>query len=124
MRVLVDTNVLLWWMVGSDRVRDEWERLLRADSTEVLISAVSVAEIAIKSAIGILPETPERLSTTMADHGLSELVFSVRHAEALGGLPPHHKDPFDRMIIAQALTEGLPVMTADQVFRDYGVQVI
>jgi PIN domain nuclease of toxin-antitoxin system len=124
MNLLLDTNVFLWWMTGSRRLRPAWDELLRNRANTVLVSSISVAEIAIKSSLEKLPPPPGPVSEAVEQAGFQELPFTMDHGQTLGTLPWHHKDPFDRMIIAQALTEGLPVATADPVFRNYGLMVI
>ena len=124
MRVLLDTNVLLWWMTGSDRLKPTWATIIADPNNAILVSSIGAAEIAIKSSIGKLPPLPEPLPKAIDDAGLKELPFTISHGEALSRLPWHHKDPFDRMIIAQAMTEGCPVLTADSVFQQYEIQVI
>ena len=124
MRVIIDTNVLLWWMTGSERLTPEWEDIMSAPSNTILVSSISVAEVGVKASIGKLPPTPEPIPEAMTVAGFEELPFTMAHGQALATLPWHHKDPFDRMIIVQALAEGLPVLTADRVFKQYGLQVI
>jgi PIN domain nuclease of toxin-antitoxin system len=105
---------------------------LRADQVEaisdpdnqVFVSAVSAAEIEIKAALGKLPPPPEPLAQAIAAEGFSELRFAIAHAAALGALPPLHRDPFDRMLIAQAQVEGLTVLTTDAVFESYEVALL
>ncbi|MDR1512769.1 MAG: type II toxin-antitoxin system VapC family toxin [Propionibacteriaceae bacterium] len=121
MRALLDTNVLLWWLGSSRRLRPGHREIIADPANQVFVSAISAAEIEIKAALGKLPEAPESLAEAMAAEGFAELRFSVAHAAALRALPPIHRDPFDRMLMAQALTEGLPVLTADPVFGAYGV---
>jgi len=124
MRVLLDTNVLLWWMTGSDRLKPRWETVITDPLNTILVSAVSAAEIGIKTSIGKLPLPPEPLGGAILTAGFQELPFTIAHGEALTSLPWYHKDPFDRMIIAQGIVEGCPILTVDHVFKQYGVQVI
>ena len=121
MRLLLDTHVLIWWDEGA-RLRAEAKRAIR-DADQVYVSAVSGWEIAIKTALGRLH--PRRtVAEAILVSGFEELPVRLRHAEALGRLPPHHRDPFDRMLAAQALAEGLTVVTRDPAFGAYGVRVV
>jgi PIN domain nuclease of toxin-antitoxin system len=124
MRVLLDTNVLIWWMIKSERLRPEWDMIISDRENTVFVSSVSAVEIGIKSSLGKLDPTPEPVASAMVTAGFHELPFTMVHGQAVADLPWHHRDPFDRMIIAQAMVEGLPVLTSDRIFRDYGLQVI
>lgn len=126
MKALLDTHVFLWW-VG------ERTDLLSAAAQEVLatedlyLSPVTTAEIAIKMARGRLRiDEPigQVVSDMMRRHFLEPLPLEHRHAAALAGLPLHHRDPFDRLLIAQALAEGLAIVTGDAQFAHYGVDVV
>jgi len=124
MRVLLDTNAII-------HVRQNWPgfdqptRDLLSDPIHTLyISPISAVEITIKVAKGKLDPRFAELMDTMTRAGWEELPFTIRHAARTRTMPMYHSDPFDRMIIAQALTEGLPVVTTDRVFAAYGVQVI
>ena len=121
MRILLDTHVLIWWDEGA-RLRAEATRAIR-DADQVYVSAVSGWEIAIKTALGRL--RPRRtVADAVAESGFEELPMCLRHAEALGRLAPHHRDPFDRMLAAQALAEGLTLVSRDPAFQPYGVRLI
>jgi PIN domain nuclease of toxin-antitoxin system len=101
-------------------------RLVLEDAeTERLVSAVSVTEIAIKHSTGALPMTKADMEEAISDLRLMSLPFTAAHASRLFTLPQHHRDPFDRMLIATALVEDIPVVTGDRRFKDYrGVRVI
>jgi PIN domain nuclease of toxin-antitoxin system len=126
-RFLLDTHIFLWLITGSERLRDPARALLVDAENEALLSVASLWEIAIKVNLGKLTLErpfgkliPEQLLVTEIDR----LPIRMEHLVTLLKLPLHHRDPFDRLIIAQALTEGLPVLSSDPEFRKYPVQVI
>jgi PIN domain nuclease of toxin-antitoxin system len=119
--VLLDTHVLIWWDEGA-RLHREADRAVRA-ADQVYVSAVTGWEVAIKTSLGRL--RPRRTVTqAVAESGFEELPVRLHHAEALGRLPWPHRDPFDRMLVAQALAEGLTLVTRDPVFRAYRVKLV
>ena len=122
MRLLLDTNVFLWWVAGSPRLKRRVRKTI-ADAELVCVSAITAAEIGIKIALGKLQFGSPMLVAVRAS-GFQALPFTVDHAERLSGLPLHHRDPFDRMLVVQAQAEGLTVVTADTLFRGYGVPLI
>src|SRR5262245_45912924 len=110
MRLLLDSHVFLWWLQGGRRLSPHARRVIAAPASDVFISAASVWEIAIKVAIGKLQWRNARgmdIDATIAASGFAELVITAHHAAAVRHLPHHHGDPFDRLLIAQALAEGL-----------------
>ena len=121
MRVLLDTHVLIWWDSGA-RLRAEAMHAIR-EADQVFVSAVSGWEVAIKAALGRL-----RLQRTVAEAaeecGFEELPLRLAHGDVLADLPLHHRDPFDRMLIAQAIAEKLTVVTRDPWFTRYRVKVV
>jgi PIN domain nuclease of toxin-antitoxin system len=122
MRLLLDTHAVLWWTDESNRLsKPVREAIVQAD--EVLVSAASAWEAAIKVAAGRLT-SPGRLSDAVAASGFKELPVTFRHAEAAASLPPHHRDPFDRMLVAQAIVEGLTLVTHDRLLAAYGMPVL
>lgn len=120
MRVLLDTHVLLWALAGGDRLQDDTRAVLIDGRTQVMVSAVSAWEITIKKALGKLV-APDDLPQQLEANRFRELPVSVTHALAVGQLPPRHNDPFDRLLIAQALVEDLVLVTADQQVAAYEV---
>jgi PIN domain nuclease of toxin-antitoxin system len=121
MRLLLDTHVVLWWRTDDVRLGRDARRAIRSADV-VWVSAVSGWEAAIKRALGRL-----RLSGSFMEllgRDLNELPLMLRHADRLAGLPLHHSDPFDRMLIAQALTEGLTIVTHDRQFSRYDVPLV
>jgi PIN domain nuclease of toxin-antitoxin system len=126
-RLLADSHVLLWVLLRPGELDRRAARSLAAASNDVLASAVSLWEIAIKAAMGKLrlPGPPaEWLPEALERTGIETLPIEGGHALAAGALPPHHRDPFDRMIVAQALLERLTVVTRDPRFAQYGVAVL
>ena len=127
MKVLLDTHVWLWSLSEPGRLSKEAKRILASRRNAVHLSAVSAWEIAIKVAVGKLdlPEPPESyVPTRMARQGLVPLVVTHAHALAVAKLPLHHRDPFDRLLVAQSLVERLPLLTADPAFAPYGIEII
>jgi len=119
--LLLDTHVLIWWDEGR-RLAAEARRAI-ADADSVYVSAASAWEVAIKTGLGRL--RPIRTVEQAVDEsGFLELPVTFRHAERVGKLPPHHRDPFDRLLVAQADVEELTLVTRDAVFARYGVAVI
>ncbi len=122
-RLLLDTHVLLWWL-ADDPILGEKTRTLIADPrNEVLVSAVTSWEIAIKKVTGKL-EAPDDIDTIVEDEGFSKLPINLYHGEIAGRLPLHHKDPFDRMLIAQAKIMELSLVTNDSKVKLYAVKTI
>jgi len=125
-RALLDTHIFITAAVeGLEGLSPKTFQLLRDTETERVLSSVSVTEIAITSAIGKLPMNSDRVSRALADLGITLLPYTTAHAMRLFDLPLHHGDPFDRMLIATALTEDIPILSADTLFREYkGLRVI
>lgn len=121
-RLLLDTHVLLWWHDDSDRIGDDVRREI-ATADDVVVSAATAWEAAIKVALGKL-RLPAPLDDVVRDGGFAALPITFSHAAAVTGLAPHHADPFDRMLIAQSLVEGLTIVTHDRRFAPYGASVI
>lgn len=127
MRVLIDTHVFLWWVEGDRALPAKARAALADQDNECLFSLVSAWELAIKAGLGKLKlAIPVRRYVTehVAAYGFRMLDIRMPHIGRIESLPPHHGDPFDRLLIAQALEEKLPVVTADPIFRDYGVKRI
>jgi PIN domain nuclease of toxin-antitoxin system len=119
--LLLDTHVLIWWDEGR-RLAAEARRAI-ADADSVYVSAASAWEVAIKTGLGRLRPT-RTVEQAVDESGFLELPVTFRHAERVGKLPPHHRDPFDRLLIAQADVEDLTLVTRDAVFARYGAAVI
>jgi len=122
-RILLDTNALIWALGESSRLSPVWRGMLADAENEVFFSAVSVAEISVKQSLGKLA-VPDEYPQVLTEAGYVELPLTAAHAHALRGLAWHHRDPFDRVIIAQALVEGMSVMTTDDAFARYGVALV
>ena len=122
MRLLLDTHVLLWWLADDDHLSAAARDTVNV-ATEVWLSAASVWEIAIKRALGRL-EVPEDYLEAVDASDILLLAITAEHAEAAGALPRHHDDPFDRMLVAQAWTDELTLVTADRRLPHYSVPVL
>jgi PIN domain nuclease of toxin-antitoxin system len=120
LRLLLDTHVLVWLLVNERRVRPEARAAIRDPDQVVAVSAVSAWEIEIKRATGKL-DAPRDLTQRLEDLRFVPLPITVEHGIAAGQLPLHHRDPFDRMLIAQAQLEGLTIVTRDPRFERYAV---
>ena len=125
MRLLLDTHLLLWTAYDSRRLSPRAAKLIGDESNDLLFSAISIAEISIKHGRGRTDFTvhPSATRKLLLEHGYEELALTGLHAEAVGGLPPIHKDPFDRMLVAQAEIEGATLLTADAAVAQYGEPV-
>lgn len=127
MKYLLDTNVWLWSLWEPQRIARKARGEIADMSHAVFLSAVTSWEVAIKTAAGklILPEPPASyVPRRMADQGLRPLPVSHPHALAVFGLPGHHRDPFDRLLIAQAKLEDMILVTADRIFERYPVEIL
>ena len=121
-RLLLDTEPLIWWDANDKRLgRHARTAIQRA--ADVYVSAVSAWEIAIKVALGKL-QTTRRPAQAVADGHFRELALTFQHTEALGALPRHHTDPFDRLILAVARVEGLSIVTSDRRFALYELPLV
>lgn len=120
--LLLDTHVFLWWQLDDAQLSVAARARIAAEA-RVFVSAASVWEASIKASLGKL-ELPEPISAALGKHGFLPLPITCLHAEAASRLPYHHRDPFDRMLIAQAQTEGLLLVTHDMLFKGYDVNVL
>jgi PIN domain nuclease of toxin-antitoxin system len=123
LRLLLDTHTLLWALGNPEELVAEARSAIVDPENDIVVSAASTWEIAIKGARGKL-RIPEELSDQIAASGFEELPVTIVHSIEAGALPRHHSDPFDRMLIAQAQIEGLTLVTRDQRFADYGVATL
>lgn len=120
MRLLLDTHTVLWWAADDPHLPATVAALIAEDEHEVLISAVVAWEIAIKRGLGKL-EAPADLDAALLAGGAIELPVSIAHARRVEALPEHHRDPFDRLLVAQALVEDAVLVTQDAALAAYGV---
>jgi PIN domain nuclease of toxin-antitoxin system len=121
-RLLLDTHVFLWWQADSGKL-ERAARAAIAGAELVFVSAASAWEAAIKAALGRL-RLPASIEEGVVNSGFQKLPIAFAHAEAAAALPPHHTDPFDRMLVAQARIEGLALVTHDRRLAPYGVEIV
>ena len=127
MRILVDTHAFFWWVVVDENLPRRVHRLLEDESNIVLLSSVVVWELATKSRIGKWPAgqtVADNIDGYVKSHGLHPLPITVAHAHRGGSMAGLHRDPFDRLLAAQAQIEQVPLVTADPAFREFGVDLI
>ena len=122
MKLLLDTHAVLWWQ-AEDRRLPKTARRAIATADVVWVSAASGWEVAIKTTLGRL-RIDEPFAATVAADDFTELPVTLAHTARLGGLPAHHADPFDRLLVAQALVEGATLVTRDEALGAYGVPVL
>lgn len=123
MRVLLDTHALLSLLAADGGLSEPAQDAIDREGSATVVSAVSVWEVAIKRSIGKL-EAPGNLLERIEEAGAELLSITARHAHATAGLPLHHRDPFDRLLIAQAQLEGCAIVTRDRAFAAYGVPIV
>ena len=123
MNVVVDTHVVLWWFTRTTQLSGRALATLKSPQNRVYVSACVAWEFAIKANLGKLKaqELVSNLPELLFEEGFRRLSISVDHAIRAGALPPHHKDPFDRMLVAQAQALGFPIVSADATLDRYGV---
>ena len=123
MKLLLDTHAALWFLGGDARLGDSAKRQLTDDTNRVLLSAAVVWEVAIKRSVGKL-DVPEEYVALLLGAGVQALPVTVDHAAAVEGLPWHQRDPFDRMLVAQASIEGAALVSHEDTLRQYGVTLV
>jgi PIN domain nuclease of toxin-antitoxin system len=126
-KLLLDTQSWLWWFAQPERLSEEAITNIADETNELWFSVASVWEIGIKVAIGKLPlpEPPDRyISSRMGQLGVRSLEITATHALQAAALPLHHRDPFDRMLIAQAQIEEMTLVSADSMFSQYDVSIL
>lgn len=127
MRVLIDTHVLVWWFLGDRRVPAAVRTLIDTDGSTVFVSAASAWEITTKYRLGKMPEAEklvDRFFDFMVDCDFGALPVTVAHGHRAGLLPGTHKDPFDRMLVAQAIIEDMDLVSSDPAMARLGARVV
>jgi len=126
MRALLDTHALVWWVDGRDKLSATARKTIEDTDTEVFVSAASAWELAIKARLGMFKsrELAERLDEQIVEEGFAALSISVEHALRAGTFDSPHKDPFDRMLVAQAQVEDLSIISKDIAFDSFAVRRI
>jgi PIN domain nuclease of toxin-antitoxin system len=123
LRLLLDTNAFIWWRDGSPRLSPRVREQIGDPENDIAVSVTSLWEITIKRALGKL-QFLQDFEEVLAEEGFDLLPIGYRHLRALADLPLHHRDPFDRVLIAQAVAERIPIATADRRFAVYGVELL
>lgn len=123
MRLLADSHVVLWWLEGAARLSPAATDAIANGQNDLFLSAATVWELSIKQSIGKLRLDVD-LRVHAQDQGFTELPVTGHHASTVRDLPFHHKDPFDRLLVAQAMVEGLTLVTADPALRAYGIPIL
>lgn len=125
MRVLLDTHTLLWWLSGDKKLSLRARRTIADEANEIFVSAVSAWEVATKHRIGKLPDAGPLavdFAREVRQQGFSALPITLDHGQVAGALAGEHRDPFDRLLIAQSLEEKMALLSNDAVFDAFGVQ--
>jgi PIN domain nuclease of toxin-antitoxin system len=122
-KLLLDTHAALWWLGDDERLGASCSDLLDDASNDVLLSSAVVWEVAIKRSLGKL-KAPDGFASTLIGAGAHALPVTIAHAEAVGSLQWHHRDPFDRMLVAQAAVEQAVLVSNDRVLERYGVSLV
>jgi PIN domain nuclease of toxin-antitoxin system len=127
MKFLLDTQAFLWWIMDEAALSSRARQLIQDGASVLYLSAASAWEISIKASLGKLKLSDEPvkvITEQMAANGIHPLPIQVSHALHVYSLPPHHRDPFDRMLVAQSQFEDLPIVTPDEQIARYGVQTV
>lgn len=124
MRLLLDTHILLWWLNDSPDLPEQAKALIADPANEVYVSPLSLWEIAIKSRLGKITADVDAVRQAALASGFDPLAFTLEHAADVARLPDHHRDPFDRALVAQARVEPMRLLTHDEVVAMYGESVL
>jgi len=117
MRILIDTQIFIWAVVDSDNLSAQVRRIMLS-ATNIFVSSASIWEIAIKARLGKLEGDPNEFAEAIGQSGFQEIAITARHAAKVYDLPLYHRDPFDRLLIAQAISEPLRLLTADKALAN------
>ncbi|MCX6545071.1 MAG: type II toxin-antitoxin system VapC family toxin [Acidobacteria bacterium] len=123
MKLLLDTHGVIWWLADDPNLTDKQRRAIQDRRNTCYVSAATVWEISIKQALGKLVIDSDYLDRLRSE-GFVELPVSWKHSQAAQNLPPHHRDPFDRLLVAQARMEGMCLVSGDEIVRKYDLTVI
>jgi len=123
MRLLIDTQIFIWVVLDSENLNVQARRII-TDATEVFVSSASIWEISIKAKLGKLEGDPNEFAEAINQSGFQELAITKHHAAKTYDLPSYHRDPFDHLLIAQAICEPLQLLTADKILARYSELVI
>ncbi len=124
MKLLIDTHILLWWLSDDAKLPENARQLIATPDNAIFVSHASLWEIQIKAMAGKLTANLQAILQQLPENNFQQLPIHANHLLALGMLPPHHQDPFDRMLIAQASHEPMHLLTHDQQLGDYSELVI
>jgi PIN domain nuclease of toxin-antitoxin system len=122
MRYLLDTHVILWWLTNDPSLTQDHRKIIMHKQNRCFVSAATVWEMSIKAGLGKL-EIPKDYLDVVRSQGFFELPITWAHAEVARQLPTHHKDPFDRLLISQTISEGMTLLTVDENIKKYGISV-
>ena len=125
--LLLDTHTFIWWLDDDDRLSERARAAIADTDAAILVSAASAWELSTKVRLGKMSDPTgaiPRIGSVIHERGMSALPITVTHAALAGALPGPHRDPFDRMLIAQSRIEGVPLVTSDPVFEAYDVPVV
>lgn len=125
MRLLLDTHALIWWLAGDAALSDRARAAIADEANTIFVSAASAMEVATKHRIGKLPGAAllaQDFEAVVAGQGFDELAITVRHARSAGAMNIDHKDPFDRLLIAQAQAEDMVLVSNEARFDEYGIK--
>jgi PIN domain nuclease of toxin-antitoxin system len=123
-RILLDTHIYVWWLANDRRLPVAADAIIMDSANEVFVSAASIWEVSIKSALGQIEVDPNELVESIQTCGFKELHISSRHAVETAKLPRHHRDPFDRLLVAQSLVEPAHLLTHDRQLTAYGETIL
>lgn len=123
MNVLLDTHIVLWWLADDEKLNSTYREVISSPDNLCYVSAVTIWEISIKAGLGKL-RIPENFTGELKKEGFQPLPITWSHCHRVYHLPHHHRDPFDRLLVAQAEEEDLILLSVDEVMRKYGVKVL